>query len=198
MAPVLTAAQSACIAPAISSTLSILGIENRTTRDFIGGIRRSMTKRAAVRSPSRAVFDTTSAIFLMSFDNMFSASIVARFRLPVGRPGFDRGEDVDREAVRLRKVDGGELDAGLHQPGYEVDVAGETVEFGDDERGAERAARLERSGELRPIRPLAGLDLGSFGRSDRLPDSTSAPSADPTACRTRPRLCPPVVPTSPL
>jgi hypothetical protein len=31
---VLTAAQSACIAPAISSTLSILGIENRTTRDF--------------------------------------------------------------------------------------------------------------------------------------------------------------------
>jgi hypothetical protein len=44
-----------------------------------------------------------------------------------------------------------------------VDVAGEPVEFGDDERGAERTAGLECFGELWPIRPLAGLDLGELG-----------------------------------
>jgi hypothetical protein len=38
----------------------------------------------------------------------------------------------------------------------------------------------------------------SFGRSDRLPDSTSAPSADPTACRTRPRLLRPIRPLAGL
>jgi hypothetical protein len=75
----------------------------------------------------------------------------------------DRREDMHREPVRLREVDGRELNARLHQAGHEMDVAGEPIELGDDERGAERTARLEGFGELGPIRPLAALDFGELG-----------------------------------
>jgi hypothetical protein len=64
--------------------------------------------------------------------------------------------------VGLREVDRREFDVRLHQSGHEMDVAGETVEPGDDQRGAERPARLEGRGELRPVGTLARLHLDEF------------------------------------
>jgi hypothetical protein len=66
---------------------------------------------------------------------------------------------MDRKAVGLREIDRHELDAGIHQAGHKMDVAGEEVEFGDDEGGAKRRQVLRAS--------------ASFGRRVRVPLSTS-------------------------
>jgi len=63
----------------------------------------------------------------------------------------DGCQDMDGEPVRLREIDGRELDARLHQAGDEVNVAREPVELGDDERGATDARRLAAQlGSLAP------------------------------------------------
>jgi hypothetical protein len=49
----------------------------------------------------------------------------------------DGRKDVDCEPVRLGEVDGDKLDVGIHERGDEIDVAGEPVQFGDDEGDVE-------------------------------------------------------------
>ncbi len=61
---------------------------------------------------------------------------------------------MDGEPVHGRHVGRDELDAAFHQPGDEVDVAGQTVELGDDQHGAPRPAVGQRRCELGAV-PLA-------------------------------------------
>jgi hypothetical protein len=60
--------------------------------------------------------------------------------------------------VGLRQVDGHEVDAAVHEPGDERDVAGQPIELGDDQGGV--------------VDPASREGLGELGRSDRLPLST--------------------------
>jgi hypothetical protein len=94
--PAESAAQSEERTPAMSPTHVIAGIGKATRRDFTGARNRSKISLAATRSPSTAAFDTTSDIFLMSFDNIFSASTDARFRLPTGRPRLPFAKGIPR------------------------------------------------------------------------------------------------------
>jgi hypothetical protein len=75
----------------------------------------------------------------------------------------DCGQVMDGEPVRLWKVRGYEIHTRLHQARNEVDVTSEPIELGDDELCSAEPARRERCGKLRPIRPLAGLNLREFG-----------------------------------
>jgi hypothetical protein len=75
----------------------------------------------------------------------------------------DGRQNVNREAVGLREIDGVKLHPGLHQVRYERHVPGKPIKLRDDQGGAVKAAELEGFGELRP--------------SLRLPLSTSVISA---------------------
>jgi hypothetical protein len=87
------------------------------------------------------------------------------------RPGTDHlafvlghgRQDVDGKAVRLREVDGYEVDPALHQVGHEGDIAGEAIEFRDDEGGTVGAAECQSLGQAGPIGPLAALHLHELG-----------------------------------
>ncbi len=76
----------------------------------------------------------------------------------------NRGEDVDGQSVHGRPIGGDELDAALHQPGHEVDIAGQAVELGDDQDGAMDTRGGQRRGELRPILPAPALHFDELGR----------------------------------
>jgi hypothetical protein len=76
----------------------------------------------------------------------------------------DGGKDVDREPVGLGEVDGGELDAALHQVRDERHVAGQPIQFRDDQGRTVEAAEAEGLGELRAVVALAALDLHDFSR----------------------------------
>ncbi len=76
----------------------------------------------------------------------------------------DGGKDMNGQAVCLGHIDGDEIDAALHQPGDEMDVAGEPIKPGDNECGFLSSACIERGGELGPVGvPLAALDLLELG-----------------------------------
>jgi hypothetical protein len=49
-----------------------------------------------------------------------------------------------------------EVDPGFHQPGQEVEVAGQAVDLGDDQDGALVAAERERALQLRAGGSSAG------------------------------------------
>jgi hypothetical protein len=49
--------------------------------------------------------------------------------------GYSR-QDVDRQPVRLRESHRYEVDPALHQVRHEGDLAGEPIQFGDDQDGA--------------------------------------------------------------
>ena len=77
-------------------------------------------------------------------------------------PGFVLSygrENVDRHAARMGIVDGDELDAGFHQAGREVQVAGKPVELGDDERCALPLRPCDRLRKFRAAGILAALNL---------------------------------------
>ena len=59
----------------------------------------------------------------------------------------DYRQDVNREAVGLREVDGVKLHPGFHQVRDERNVASEPIELGDDQR---RTVKVGRALELRP------------------------------------------------
>ena len=75
------------------------------------------------------------------------------FMLGNGRQNVD-GQFVERHAA-------------LHDRGDERDIAGQAVKLRDDQRGALPPAGFQGLFQLRPIRPLAGLDFGVF--RDQLP-----------------------------
>jgi hypothetical protein len=72
-------------------------------------------------------------------------------------------ENVGGKAISLREINGLKLDAGFHQGRYERDVAGEPIEFGDNQFGTMDAARGESIGKLWSIFPLAALYLCELG-----------------------------------
>src|SRR5262249_26788277 len=75
----------------------------------------------------------------------------------------DGGGGVDGEPVGVRVVGGDKLDVAVHKGGDEGEIAGEAVEFGDDELGPMLAAGGQRLLEFGTIRAFAGLDLGMLG-----------------------------------
>ena len=90
----------------------------------------------------------------------------------------DGGENVDGQSVRLGHIDGNEINPTLHEAGDEMDVAGQSIKPGDDERGFVTAALVERGCELRAVGvPLAALDfleLGEQGSAVREPGNGGA------------------------
>src|SRR5262245_37072286 len=58
-----------------------------------------------------------------------------------------------------------------HQPADEMYVTAQPVQLGDDDRTLVPLGLGQRGGELRPtlqrVGPLAGLDLGKFGRDGK-------------------------------
>jgi len=78
----------------------------------------------------------------------------------------DGGQDVDREAIGLRKVSGDKFDAALHQLRSQSDVAGQPVKFRYGQCRAEDAAKPHTSASL------------NWGRSALVPLSISVNSAN--------------------
>jgi hypothetical protein len=63
----------------------------------------------------------------------------------------DGRHDVDGETVRLREIHCFKFDLRLHQVGDEGDVAGQSVQLGDDELGTLKAACLQSFCQPWPI-----------------------------------------------
>ena len=74
----------------------------------------------------------------------------------------DSGQDVDGEPVRVRVVDGDELNPAFHQVRDEREVAAEPVHLRDDQDGLQLLRQLDCLGQLRTVIALAGLDLGEL------------------------------------
>jgi hypothetical protein len=60
-------------------------------------------------------------------------------------------EDVNCEPVRAQHIHGDRFNIAVHQAGNEMDVAGEPVKLGDDQRGAALPSLCEGRKELRPV-----------------------------------------------
>jgi hypothetical protein len=97
----------------------------------------------------------------------------------------DGRENVDRQSVRLRKIDGHEIDFAFHEAADEMHIASKTVELGNDELRPVQPARRERRSELRPVRALSGFNLREF--ADDLPVASVQVIADRLCCASRPR-----------
>lgn len=82
------------------------------------------------------------------------------FRDPAGFIFGDGCQDVDGQPVCFGIVAGHEVRAGVHQRGGECHVAGQTVEFGDDQSGSLTAGVGEGFGQVGAIGAFAGFDLG--------------------------------------
>ena len=71
----------------------------------------------------------------------------------------ERGHHMQHEPAGMGHIDGDKVRRALHQVGDEGDVAGETVELGDQQGRLVPAARLQGERELRAVVFAAGLDL---------------------------------------
>jgi hypothetical protein len=60
-----------------------------------------------------------------------------------------RGQDIHRQLAGVRIIDRNEFGASLNQRGDECQIAGQPIEFGDDQFGLVPLASGERRGELR-------------------------------------------------
>ncbi len=81
----------------------------------------------------------------------------------------DGREDVHGEPICVGHIGGYELDAGIDQLRNERDVAAQSIKLRDHELGAVFFAGGERGCKLRPIAPLAALDLNELGFKQPLP-----------------------------
>ena len=100
-------------------------------------------------------------------------------------------QDVDGEPVGLGHVGGDELDAGLHQPGDEVNIAGQPIQLGDDQRCLLPAAQLDGLEQLGPVGvALAGFDLGKLSQQGSGAPPSSKEPADrlPLFCQSKAAL----------
>jgi len=70
--------------------------------------------------------------------------------------------DVHGDPVRVRHIGRDEVHAGLLQPEQEVRVAGQSIQLGDNELGAEHPAGLDGLGQHWPVGVFAALDLDKF------------------------------------
>ena len=77
----------------------------------------------------------------------------------------DDGHDVDRQLVRFRHVGSYEVDASLLQTGEEVNVTGQSIELGDDQRRRGAPRMGDRLRKLRTIGPLAPTEAECMRRS---------------------------------
>ena len=68
-------------------------------------------------------------------------------------------KDMDCEPISFRHVGCDEIDAAFDQTGNERHVAGETVQFGNNEHRLALPAQVKRREELRPILPPAAFDF---------------------------------------
>jgi hypothetical protein len=82
-----------------------------------------------------------------------------RFALMLGH----RRQDMQRQLVGVRIIDRNELNAGIHERCDKGQVSGQPIQLGNDQLGFVLAAGLERPHQLRPICPLAALNLNEFG-----------------------------------
>jgi hypothetical protein len=78
---------------------------------------------------------------------------------------------VYRKLIRVQVIHGGELNARLHQRGNEREIAGQSVEFGDNQPRLVLLASRQRRRELLPIAPEPAA------RSAAMSISTAAPAA---------------------
>src|SRR5205807_1715266 len=76
----------------------------------------------------------------------------------------DGGQNVDGQTGRVRHIHRDEVGGRLHQARDEMYVSGETVQFGNNERGSGSLALRDRGGQLRAVAvALARFDLGELG-----------------------------------
>ena len=72
------------------------------------------------------------------------------------------GEHVDHQPVRMGVVASDEIHAAFHHAGDEMDIPGQSVEFGDDERCPSLASEPDRVGELGSVLPLPAFHFDIF------------------------------------
>jgi hypothetical protein len=92
------------------------------------------------------------------------------------------GHDVQNQPAGMGHIDGHKIRRALHQVGDEGDVAGETIQFGDQQGRLVPAARLQGERELRSVVLGAGLDLDELG-DDLSPGALA--KGDATGCSAR-------------
>jgi hypothetical protein len=69
---------------------------------------------------------------------------------------------VNGELISERHVGGDKLDSAFHELPNKSNIPGKPVELGHDEPRLELLTDGERGGKLRPVVPLAALDLDEF------------------------------------
>jgi hypothetical protein len=70
---------------------------------------------------------------------------------------------MDGKPIGLRKIDGLEFDARLHEVGDESHISGEPVQLGDDQGGPVETACRKCLRKPRPIIFAPAFNLGVFG-----------------------------------
>jgi hypothetical protein len=84
----------------------------------------------------------------------------------------DGRQDVHRQLVRVRVIDGDEFHTRIHERRYKGEVAGQSIELGNDELSFLFLAGRERFFQFRPVIPLAALNFGELGPRPSSPRST--------------------------
>jgi hypothetical protein len=74
------------------------------------------------------------------------------------------GQDVHRELVGVRVIDGNELNARVHQRCDKCKIAGKTIELRDDKLGALLTTSGQCLGQFGTVVALSCFDLNEFGR----------------------------------
>jgi hypothetical protein len=69
---------------------------------------------------------------------------------------------MNHELVGVRVVSSDEIDTAFHQAGDEMNVHGQSIELGDDQRGLGLLGCCDGRRKLRPIVALAALDFAEF------------------------------------
>ena len=92
-------------------------------------------------------------------------------------------ENMQRQAGRMRVVNGDELDTGIHQRGNEGQISREAIQLGDDQPRLALAAESQRTLKLRAVIALAGLDFRELCRRR----SCAEIATNRRRCASRPR-----------
>ena len=82
-----------------------------------------------------------------------------------------RRKNMDGQLVRVRVIYGEEFDAQLHQRRDESEIAGQPIQFRNDQLGFELAAGVEGFNQFRPVAVFATFYLDEFCGQSRPPPS---------------------------
>ena len=121
--------------------------------------RRDPGRSSPVHVAGLAIGSPQSDITFFCLGKSCPSSLADHFPLVLG----DGGQDVQGQLVGIGHVDGGELDAALHQVGDEGDVARQPVELGDHQHGPPLPAQVEGRGELGSVVAFAALHFRELG-----------------------------------